>query len=378
MLHAERETHLLFLRARDMSSFLSETDDERLLSDVVLPGTHDSVSFYGWPVAQCQSPDQPLFNQLMSGIRALDVRQAVVDGVLIAYHGIAPQRTSFSAILHTLYHFLREHPRECLVVSVKQEDSANTPPRVFSRLVREEIERSQGGMGMWWLENRIPRLGEVRGRCIMFSRFGGDGREWEGGLEGLGIHPTIWPDSKQEGFEWDLKGTTVRTHDWYSIPSLLSLPEKTSLCIENLVPPPTDPPTLGITFLSAAGGPLSLPPFCALGFGWPRWGLGVEGINARVGRWLIDRLTASGDRLDDTDSEKIQWSTASNYSEAQLLGGRRTQSVDGSADIEVETLAGGLEDSKLPVRGWVYMDYFAEPDGGIVPLLVENNFIRRS
>ena len=31
----------------------------------------------------------------------------------------------------------------------------------------------------------------------------------------MGIHPTEWPDSQMEGFEWELKGTTVRTHDWY-------------------------------------------------------------------------------------------------------------------------------------------------------------------
>ncbi|CAE6524728.1 unnamed protein product [Rhizoctonia solani] len=242
VVHAQDGSRVLFLPQRDMSMFLSETEDERPLSDVVLPGTHDSLAFYGWPVSQCQSPDQPLFKQLMSGIRVLDVRLSVVDGVLMAYHGAAPQRTSFSAILHTLHHFLQERPRECLVVSLKQEDYAYTSPKVFSRLVREEIERGEGGMAMWWLENRVPRLGEVRGRCIMLSRFGGDGKEWEHGLEGMGVHPTKWPDSQQDGFEWDLKGTTIRTHDWYRIPNLLALPEKASLCTQNMVPPISDPP----------------------------------------------------------------------------------------------------------------------------------------
>ena len=50
---------------------------------------------------------------------------------------------------------------------------------------------------------------------MLFSRFGGDGAEWDGGLEGIGIHPTTWPDSEKEGFEWELKGTNVRTHDWW-------------------------------------------------------------------------------------------------------------------------------------------------------------------
>ena len=57
-------------------------------------------------------------------------------------------------------------------------------------------------------------LGEVRGKVVMLSRFGGDGSGWENGLEGLGIHPTAWPDSEKAGFTWRLKGTLVRTHDW--------------------------------------------------------------------------------------------------------------------------------------------------------------------
>ncbi|KAG8678674.1 hypothetical protein FRC09_019653 [Ceratobasidium sp. 395] len=236
----------------------------------------------------------------------------------MAYHGVAPQRTSFSAILHTLHRFLQDRPRECVVVSLKQEDFAKTPWWVFSRCVREEIERGSGGIDMWWLNNRIPMLGEARGRCVMLSRFGGEGQGWDRGLEGMGIHPTEWPDSAREGFEWYLKGTTVRTHDWYNIPSLLSLPEKAALCIQNLVPTLTDPPTLGITYLSAAGGALSLPPFCALGFGWPSWGLGVEGMNSRVARWLLGRLTASSL---SADKERDRWSIQSDASDTRLLGG---------------------------------------------------------
>jgi len=279
----------------------------------------------------------------------------------MAYHGAAPQRTSFSAVLHTLYHFLQDQPRECVIVSVKQEDFATTPWKVFSRCVREELERGAGGMGMWWLENRVPALGEVRGRCIMLSRFGGAGQGWEHGLEGMGIHPTEWPDSEREGFEWDLKGTTVRTHDWYSIPSLLSLPEKAALCIQNLVPPPSNPPTLGITFLSAAGGALALPPFCALGFGWPSWGLGVEGINSRIGKWLLGRLTSGN--VSQVTTEKDRESMDSACSNVGLL---------------VKHGPYEARDEKVrPVRGWVFIDYFAEPDGGLVPLLVENNFLGR-
>jgi 1-phosphatidylinositol phosphodiesterase len=115
-------------------------------------------------------------------------------------------------------------------MSIKQEDSELTPPGVFSQMVRDAIAFGPGGgwagvkevgsdvnHGMWFLENRIPTLGEVRGRVVLFSRFGGDGSGWPQGLEGIGIHPRSWPDSRKEGFEWDLKGTRVRIHDWYVV-----------------------------------------------------------------------------------------------------------------------------------------------------------------
>jgi 1-phosphatidylinositol phosphodiesterase len=174
------------------------------------------MAFFGWPLAQCQSHATPLPVQLRSGIRVLDIRLSLVYDHLIAYHDIYPQKASFQSILADIHAFLRgsETCRETVVMSIKQEDWRTTPARAFSAAVRREIEESEGGLDGWFLENRIPLLGEVRGKILMFSRFGGDGAEWDGGLEGLGIHPSSWPDSEKWGFTWNCKNTLVRTHDW--------------------------------------------------------------------------------------------------------------------------------------------------------------------
>ena len=86
---------------------------------------------------------------------------------------------------------------------------------------------------------------------------------------------------------------------------------------------------LNISYFSAASFPFAFPPTVARGFGWPRWGLGVEGVNARLGRWLLDRL-------------------------------------------------GEGEGADVRVRGWAFLDYYAEPEeADVVPLLVECNFMGR-
>ncbi|KAH9915793.1 PLC-like phosphodiesterase [Epithele typhae] len=284
------------------------------------------MAFYGWPISQCQDLSNPLIVQLNSGIRVLDVRLAVLKGELIAFHGVYPQRALFQHILRTLRDFLSSplSQSETVVMSIKQEDFATTPLPTFSKLVHDEIMNGPGGRDLWFLENRIPRLGEVRGKIVMLSRFGGDGSGWERGLEGLGIHPTAWPDSAKSGFSWTLKGALVRTHDWYSIPSFLSIPEKTRLASEVLLLPAGGAPpfpVLNITFFSAASFPLAFPPMIARGFGWPGVGFGVEGVNARLGRWLTERL-AAGTR----------------------------------------------------VRGWAFLDFYSDPDDSLVPLLVQCNF----
>jgi 1-phosphatidylinositol phosphodiesterase len=184
------------------------------------------MAFYGYPVSQCQSPSTPLSTQLLLGIRVLDVRLSIIEGQLIVYHGIYPQRTPFSSILASVNAFLTspQGSREMIVMSIKQEDFAIHSHLAFSRLVKEYMIANPGGWketgdeyrdrGMWFLENRVPNLGEVRGKVVLFSRFGGNGEGWERGLEGMGIHPLVWPDSSKEGFEWTCKSTLVKTHDW--------------------------------------------------------------------------------------------------------------------------------------------------------------------
>lgn len=326
---------LIILPKRNVSAFLSDMPDASPLYSLLLPGTHDTMAFYGWPISQCQSPTTPLAVQLQSGIRVLDIRLAVINSRLIAYHGIYPQRTPFKDIQRTIHDFLTapETCRETIVMFMKQEDFATTKPSTFSRTVHGEMLSGPGGRDMWFLENRVPILGDVRGKVVLVSRFGGNGDGWEGGLEGLGIHPTTWPDSAKGGFTWECKDTHVRTHDWYAIPSFLSIPEKFALSTDILIHPPANTQlrkTLSITFFSAASFPLATPPAVAQGFGWPRWGLGVEGVNSRVGRWLLDLLS----------------------------------------DTELKSTIG----AEVTLRGWALMDFYSDPEHALADLLVECNY----
>ena len=112
-------------------------------------------------------------------------------------------------------------------------------------------------------------------------------------------------------------------------------------------------PTLAVTYFSAAFFPLALPPVIAKGFGWPAWGLGVEGVNSKLGTWLLDKLAGA------------EADTAERGEEA-LVGGENLKR------LSTQT-ASVSEESRL--RGWTLLDYYSESEvGNIVPLLVECNY----
>lgn len=322
---ASKRCYLVVIPRRDPSCFLKSIPDTVPLSSLMLPGTHETMALYGWPISQCQS--MTLVSQLNSGIRVIDIRLAINSNRLISFHGIVSQYTPFSDVLRQLHAFLTA-PSTCsetIIVSIKQEDDDT---RRFPQLVREEIMKSPGGLDMWYLEDRIPNLGEVRGKAVMFSRFGSGG--WTGGA--VGIHPPVWPDSARLGFTWDCKGTIVRVQDWYAIPSYLSIPEKVEASTEILVAPEDFPsPVLSISFLSASSLPFALPPLVALGLGWPNVKLGFEGVNSRVGRWLVERLTGTTPGLERN------------------------------------------KDTGPRIRGWALMDFSHDP-ASLVPLFIECNF----
>lgn len=121
--------------------------------------------------------------------------------------------------------------------------------------------------------------------------------------------------------------------------------------------PAPSSPVLSITFLSAASIPLALPQIVACGFGWPSWGLGVEGVNSRVGKWILKLLSGS---------------TGSNDLQREQRSG--TQEVKPSRN-GYNALVDPLETVEPRLRGWCFADYYGNPeDIGLVRLMVECNY----
>src|SRR5437588_221434 len=105
----------------DSTCWMGTVDHTKLLTQLSIPGTHDSGALYE-PVdgtARCQN--LAILDQLEVGVRYLDIRCRHVNDDLAVYHGLISQHLTFHAVVTACARFLDAHPTECIIVSLQEE-----------------------------------------------------------------------------------------------------------------------------------------------------------------------------------------------------------------------------------------------------------------
>ncbi len=69
---AFNDEETLHLPANYTTGWMETLDDEKFISDITLPGTHESLALHGGFIAECQA--WSLEDQLKAGIRFFDFR----------------------------------------------------------------------------------------------------------------------------------------------------------------------------------------------------------------------------------------------------------------------------------------------------------------
>ena len=158
------------------SNWMERIRDETKLSALSIPGTHDSATQYVSLSSIFQCQDTAIKTQLENGYRYLDIR-LVIDGQdLILKHNFAKCKNnnsffskplSLDDVLKDIYTFLDKHPSEAVIFCVKKENSKDNLD-VLKQLLTNKVYSNSS---YWYLENRIPTLGEVRNKIILATRF---------------------------------------------------------------------------------------------------------------------------------------------------------------------------------------------------------------
>ncbi|XP_028837283.1 uncharacterized protein LOC114790990 [Denticeps clupeoides] len=142
-------------------SWMSSVENSKVISELTIPGTHDTMALYGGPAAECQA--WSLEDQLRAGIRYLDLRVFSIDDKLYVMHGVMYEHTTFIKVLETIKAFLAEFKTEAVLVRVK--------PDLFNKadvekLVQKIVEFDEDV----WIKSAVPTMGEIRGKIVFVQK----------------------------------------------------------------------------------------------------------------------------------------------------------------------------------------------------------------
>lgn len=153
------------------SDWMGSVDGNKRVSELSIPGTHDSLAYGKMPVpniAKTQTMD--LIQQLNSGIRYFDVRVAHEGDHFQLYHGSIRLGSNLSGVLTTFGEFLKDHPTETVLMRFKQEHT-----HANDEQMRELFNKYMEEFGdLFWNPDESsdrdnPTLDELRGKICLIS-----------------------------------------------------------------------------------------------------------------------------------------------------------------------------------------------------------------
>ncbi|MCZ1006816.1 phosphatidylinositol-specific phospholipase C domain-containing protein [Streptomyces lydicus] len=154
-----------------LSDWMAGVPDNIKLSDMSIPGTHESCSRYDtWSFGYAQCQDWSLPQQFAAGVRFVDIRCRVVGGgsgrSFAVHHGDVYQKMMFGDAMQQCWDYLQAHPGETILMRLSQtksNESAETFRWVFDNSYATWRYR-------FHIATSVPDLGQVRGKIVLMTR----------------------------------------------------------------------------------------------------------------------------------------------------------------------------------------------------------------
>ncbi len=212
-------------------------DNNKNISELSIPGTHDTMANYEL-THMVRTQAVSLMGQLESGIRFLDIRcNYTNEGILNINHGFINLKYNLDDVLKIVTQFLDENPTESVFMRIKQEHSSKDD-YTFDQKLKEYVSRYSNYFWEDSHRNPNPKLGEVRGKIVVFN-------DIFGSTVGLDYRTSKKQDNYTLETNWSLYDK------WLSIKNFLTETRN------------GDINTIYINYLSGSGG--SFPYFVASG-----------------------------------------------------------------------------------------------------------------
>lgn len=179
------------------------------LSDLTIPGTHDSAALKDGsaPEGTAKAQNVSLAEQLNLGVRYLDIRlnflpdhgdRKLLPGYngwsdLYTYHGLIQQTMSAEDVLKTIKTFLDAHPKETVLMSVKYEAQVIPDNQEFQKSF-EKLMTSSAYKSYFYQGNTVPQYGaDTRKKIVLIRRYPNTSAHSSAAT--LGIDGTNWPNN---------------------------------------------------------------------------------------------------------------------------------------------------------------------------------------
>ena len=157
--------------------WMSQLDDNTYLSQVSIPGTHDSATGEGWSgilgsmfgPSMGLTQDLSITGQLDCGVRAFDLRPCVDGDKLVINHGILPTQAKFPETLKLLCQFVTDHPTEFVIVVMRHETDGDDNNSQWSTMMVNCLNSDDVHPQLADYKRDIT-VGELRGKVLVLSR----------------------------------------------------------------------------------------------------------------------------------------------------------------------------------------------------------------
>lgn len=227
-------TLLAVLESLNAQKWMQAFQNTTPLSALSIPGTHNSPTCHkALPSVRCQAVSP--IEQLRNGVRFFDIRVQPLkpddpkDSSLALVHGVFPVSLTgpkkFHPLIEEVLAFLREHPSETVVLSLKREGPGSATDAQLSSILHDHYAND----ATWYTEPRIPTLGEVRGKIVLMRRFAlADRLKTEHDGRGWALNAENWAYNTPNDTHGD-----VQVQDFCEVLETENIDHKIDLCCEH-------------------------------------------------------------------------------------------------------------------------------------------------
>ena len=158
--------------------WMKNIPDSTKLSEISIPGTHDSCAYQMKGLMKifsfvAKTQNWNLSEQMKSGIRFFDIRLRLFNNTLHSFHGPVNLILTFDLILKEAFKFLSENKSETLILQLVSEYKDLNCTKNMEQLYDEYISIYKNKNLYIEYDGYIPSMGELRGKILFIKIFKG-------------------------------------------------------------------------------------------------------------------------------------------------------------------------------------------------------------